>query len=57
MNNITVTPCILNADNSSEKDLKGENLINDWKIFMKGYDEFFINCSASTINDLASTVN
>lgn len=57
MNNTTVTPCILNAEVSSEKDLKGEHLINGWKVFMEGYDEFLINRPVNAINDLAPTVN
>ena len=56
MNDTTVILCILNAEVSSEKDLKGEHLIIDWKVIMEGYDGFRINCSVNTIHDLTSTV-
>lgn len=57
MNNIMVILCILNVEVFSEKDLKGEYLINGWKVFMEGYDEFFINCFVNVINDLVFIVN
>ena len=43
MNDTTVIPCILNAEVSSEKDLKGEHLIIDRKVIVEGYDGFRIN--------------
>ena len=48
MNDTTVIPCILNTEVSSEKNLKGEHLIIDWKVIMEGYDGFRINCSVNT---------
>ena len=57
MNDTTVTPCILNVEVSSEGGVKGEHLIDGWKVFMEGYDEFLINRPLNAINDLAPTVN